>query len=33
MVRKKSEKDQLLIVKNTSEPISPSLQYSNIPGA
>ena len=33
MVMKKAEKDQLLIVKNTSEPITPSLQYSNIPVA
>jgi hypothetical protein len=33
MVMKKAEKDQLLIVENTSEPITPSLQYSNIPVA
>ncbi len=33
MVRKKAEKDQLLIVKNTPEPMTPSLQYSNIPVA
>jgi hypothetical protein len=29
MVMKKAEKDQLLIVRNTSEPITPSFQYSS----